>query len=612
MKRNVPILRGIGSFITLRWIWIVGCLSLLIVAAPSWGGQYAAAKRLGRINLSYGCPAGSTWDPRGGGECRACPAGTKMVLWECRRFIPPIAERAIYVYRRHSIFKGCRKGTFPAGLTTGCYRCRRGLLHNGALPVEVPGVCFRPPRIRKFPAKVVARVSAAQLIDPRRALGNLSRLGCGSYGKRAFFDLIGGGSCWSCPASHPTRTLYPVISGKACATRACGARGGRPCYVWERIPSCNKGLIENPFTNTCVPPPDIGCLATVNTVKAVITAVRKAEEAGKALSAERLQKVPGLGAMLRFMNNQMAQADKQMQKVLAKIPVGQAVGTLRRAFPTPEIATRVNRVLTELSKRRDRIEEAMLNAGEICSGNPKTLKRIFQKAFAASVAQVDGPDWGELLGVGKAQAGESFPTGWSFGFSIEPTLNLMLGGRLVPVQLFGVEVLARVGGPPPRHLVVVPYLTFGADLLRYPSHSDELARVDGLVSVQWPHTGGDCPIDWAGAGLVVGDRIGFGFDCKGPKSVSVRLKGWHVKSRPVKKPAPPAIVVTGPEGKVVEYHPSPAIDVAHAAEDLRAAFSATKSAGHGSKAFKKEFTLGPNVEIDLHPVPGGSKPGFAF
>jgi uncharacterized membrane protein len=36
------------------------------------------------------------------------------------------------------------------------------------------------------------------------------------------------------------------------AQRKCGGEGQRPCKVWERIPSCNKGLWENVQLNMCV------------------------------------------------------------------------------------------------------------------------------------------------------------------------------------------------------------------------------------------------------------------------------------------------------------------------------------------------------------------------
>lgn len=38
------------------------------------------------------------------------------------------------------------------------------------------------------------------------------------------------------------------------AQRKCGAEGQRPCKIWERIPSCNKGLKENFRLGMCVGP----------------------------------------------------------------------------------------------------------------------------------------------------------------------------------------------------------------------------------------------------------------------------------------------------------------------------------------------------------------------
>jgi len=36
------------------------------------------------------------------------------------------------------------------------------------------------------------------------------------------------------------------------AQRKCGAEGQRPCKIWERLPSCNKGLREHFRLNMCV------------------------------------------------------------------------------------------------------------------------------------------------------------------------------------------------------------------------------------------------------------------------------------------------------------------------------------------------------------------------
>lgn len=45
-----------------------------------------------------------------------------------------------------------------------------------------------------------------------------------------------------------------LIPSEAQAQRKCGAEGQRPCRVWERIPSCDKGLKEHFGLNMCVGP----------------------------------------------------------------------------------------------------------------------------------------------------------------------------------------------------------------------------------------------------------------------------------------------------------------------------------------------------------------------
>lgn len=40
--------------------------------------------------------------------------------------------------------------------------------------------------------------------------------------------------------------------GSAAAQSGCGRAGQRPCRVWERIPSCNQGTVENFAKDLCV------------------------------------------------------------------------------------------------------------------------------------------------------------------------------------------------------------------------------------------------------------------------------------------------------------------------------------------------------------------------
>jgi len=43
-----------------------------------------------------------------------------------------------------------------------------------------------------------------------------------------------------------------IFAPNMSAQGRCGAEGQRPCKLWERIPSCNKGLYENFRLNMCV------------------------------------------------------------------------------------------------------------------------------------------------------------------------------------------------------------------------------------------------------------------------------------------------------------------------------------------------------------------------
>ncbi len=45
-----------------------------------------------------------------------------------------------------------------------------------------------------------------------------------------------------------------VLADSSQAQAKCGAEGQRPCRIWERIPSCNKGLKEDFKLDMCVGP----------------------------------------------------------------------------------------------------------------------------------------------------------------------------------------------------------------------------------------------------------------------------------------------------------------------------------------------------------------------
>lgn len=51
-----------------------------------------------------------------------------------------------------------------------------------------------------------------------------------------------------------TISAIAVFAPKAAAQVSCGAEGQRPCRIWERIPSCDRGLREHFRLDMCVSP----------------------------------------------------------------------------------------------------------------------------------------------------------------------------------------------------------------------------------------------------------------------------------------------------------------------------------------------------------------------
>jgi hypothetical protein len=125
--------------------------------------------------------------------------------------------------------------------------------------------------------------------------------------KGAFFDPRKGGEYWSCPKAY-FRGVLKVTGKSACLPKlssrcdsgkvyvrgickkrkVCGKEGDRPCLLIERIPSCNKGLLEEFFSNKCLKPEALIAKAMA---KMIGGAMKGAKAAGKA--EEKVEKAVG-------------------------------------------------------------------------------------------------------------------------------------------------------------------------------------------------------------------------------------------------------------------------------------------------------------------------------
>lgn len=239
---------------------------LLAWPAPSTAATYSGAISLGRAH-GPNCAGGF---PDIKGQCWVCPQGYR----HDNILLPPtdnrVCKREGGADRRKGIKIGksivgiCRKGWLSTN-DGGCYTCPNGFSHDIAKFGNQTGVCYH---------------------NRPDAYARATHQGGSLVCNQGFFDPIDGGSCWACPANAPVRTLSSVKSGTACQSRACGARGDRPCLITERIPSCDRGLIEDFANNRCVPASAQAavCIATLTALKAgrSLAAIAKAFDESKA------------------------------------------------------------------------------------------------------------------------------------------------------------------------------------------------------------------------------------------------------------------------------------------------------------------------------------------
>lgn len=234
--------------------------------ASTCGGENQTPCTVGPATLegrssSRSCPSNTFLDPINGGTCWSCPSGFQRTVFAvdgttaCERAASTASSSASRRGRGTGLLgTNCPRGQFwdPNGY---CYTCPSGY-NRTAAPVTGRNAC----------AKSVAASYAKATLQ--------ASLFCPAG---SFFDLIDGGTCWSCPSGY-SRTLSPVKAADACAAAPlagvgaefgacnvdllnirgtcvargkCGGENQRPCLTGERLPSCNEGLKENFKKNVC-------------------------------------------------------------------------------------------------------------------------------------------------------------------------------------------------------------------------------------------------------------------------------------------------------------------------------------------------------------------------
>lgn len=239
----------------------------------------ARATNLGK-KLSA-CPGNSQFDPIDGGSCWQCPPGTNRALLNsvksAQACVKPAGEslQPAHLYPPKAAFLGvktdCGSGKLDP-LAGVCFTCPNGYNRTGN-SVRTNQACSRYEAAVTTSAQLVASLACPPNSD---------------------FDLIDGGTCWSCPSGY-SRSWSPVNAIDACTTSTfaglgagackqgytninglcqtfgdCGTENNRPCTMAERFPMCIKGLVPDLLKGTCVVP-----VPPAQVVQAVIDDLRK-------------------------------------------------------------------------------------------------------------------------------------------------------------------------------------------------------------------------------------------------------------------------------------------------------------------------------------------------
>ncbi len=446
----------------LQYAWV---LFLAFTSGMAQAQTYAAASNIGPAKglADIGCRGGFV-DIKG--NCWKCPDGFKHDNF----LLPPTdgkvckdeGGRDNREGTRHAAGSGLLKTDCPRGqwLSThngSCYSCPNGFNHDILKKGNQDGVCWRD---KKDQFAAASRMTGTAFCE-----------------KNAFFDPIKGGTCWACPAATPNRNIAQAVdSANACVSASCGADGGRPCLITERIPSCNTGLVEDIASNQCVT--DVVafqvCKATINSIKA-----GQVPPQLRPIMAElsRRTKAVTPAELENLKNNGFAFVEKNQSGV-------------------PEI-----RKILDLMKQQLETMGELFDADTLCSP-PKLLKMVEGPAKAlvtptykgnpfgattlvVSVADAVGVQAGLTLAIGMdlAKPGELGPTGLPtirqmglFGW-VGPqlvsnaTAGISRGHQLYPMaQLcdfegFGWGVSASVGIPTLKVVSGGVDISFGESLL---------------------------------------------------------------------------------------------------------------------------------------------------
>lgn len=169
------------------------------------------------------------------GQCWTCPDGFDHPNLRPADSAKACVKEGKTQYREghyvdESAMNGCQKGRFSAA-SGKCFTCpSKEWKNNPARKGSDDKFC----RLKEKDKYAKARKQSGDAMCDK-----------------GMFALADGGSCWTCPADFPKRTLWGMTSDKACRTKACGGNNEPICSVFDGAP-CKSKLTPNYAIGECV------------------------------------------------------------------------------------------------------------------------------------------------------------------------------------------------------------------------------------------------------------------------------------------------------------------------------------------------------------------------
>ncbi|MFO0722212.1 MAG: hypothetical protein U1E65_00430 [Myxococcota bacterium] len=270
----------------------------------------------------YGCDHDKRefYDPRKGGECWSCPKSKPRRTLYSVAGDKACATKEVFGEKLSSAdfehkYKDCTGGSFFDPRNGGeCWKCPKGYSRT----------------LEPVTSKKACEKDSADRLKGATLEGHF---GCG---KGQFLD-VGTGTCWSCPSSHPYRTINPVSSKKACSSSLIGI------FAAEGDTFC----------------------------KQIIGDLKKADQ-----GVEDLQQI--VDRVLKPVRKPLEDKLDEMNDLMDQTKLDEMMGKTVRKLGGPALK-RAEAFGVAVGAAKDKLKAIILDERLMCQGTPKQIDEAFQK-----------------------------------------------------------------------------------------------------------------------------------------------------------------------------------------------------------------------------------------